>query len=202
MKDHVYSATAPDGSYMYVTKNAGNPYTYDLGFIDPEGRLLLAKIGMSEITNYELSLILKGELPKEWIPERKKTFANLFDEIIRQAAGETKVTKGDYLGHPSLDKEHEDSKNNQGKAPEGDGSNKEPRYRITLEANNEVLLGSKVIFPNSGTKVTHETDEEDAETLLRHFLDAMKGVGYMEETVFHSVIELADEFSSYLENKS
>jgi len=73
---------------------------------------------------------------------------------------------------------------------------KQPRFRITLEANNEASLGPKIINDGSRSKVVNETNEETAEDLVRMFVDAMKGVGFQEPTVHQSVIELADEFAS------
>jgi len=74
---------------------------------------------------------------------------------------------------------------------------KKPRFRITLEANNEALLGSKLINDGSRSKVVQETNEETADELLRMFVEAVKGVGFQEPTVHQTVIELADEFSRY-----
>jgi len=74
---------------------------------------------------------------------------------------------------------------------------KQPRFRITLEANNEALIGSRLINEGGHTKVVHETNEEYVGELARLFVDAVKGVGFQEPTVHQAVIELADEFASY-----
>ena len=73
---------------------------------------------------------------------------------------------------------------------------KTPLYRISLKANNGLYQVQGLSPHGDFTEVINETNNPDADELIRKFVDSMEGIGFMESTIHQTVINLADEFAS------
>lgn len=137
-------------------------------------------IGDKQVYNYELLNELLKEIDKEIMRNKRSTTKKYreAEELPGQDAYETGLIDG-----KKQTKEE-----------------KAPLYRISLRANNDNYKFQGLYNKGDHTEVVNETNNPEADELIRKFVDSMKGIGFMEETVHQAVIELADEFSTL--NKS
>lgn len=132
-------------------------------------------IGNKQVYNYELLNELLNQIEKEIMQNKRPTTKE--ERESEGLPGQDAYEAGLMDGKKQTKEE------------------KAPLYRISLKANNGGYQVRGLYGEGDYTEVVNETNNPEADELIRKFVESMKGIGFMEETVHQAVIEIADEFS-------